>query len=220
MVQCKAKSKQSGERCKRHAHPGFEVCVIHGGKSLVGPANPAYKHGKYSTLVPPRMLEHYNQSVHDPDLLAMRDQINLIDARIADVMKRTDKGESSKLWEKLQATWTEFMEARAQQDNQQMAYKLNQLGSLISQGLADYAAWDDVTNLVERRRKLAESEQKRLVQLKLVLTYDEAVVYAQRLLAVVQKHVSDPAERARIASDLRATVGTFRGLPGPTTREG
>lgn len=28
--QCTAKSKQSGERCKRRVHPGASVCIIHG----------------------------------------------------------------------------------------------------------------------------------------------------------------------------------------------
>src|SRR3990167_6278745 len=28
--QCTAKSKQSGQRCKRRPHPGARVCVIHG----------------------------------------------------------------------------------------------------------------------------------------------------------------------------------------------
>lgn len=34
MAQCKAKSKRSGERCKKHALKGKNVCKIHGGKSI------------------------------------------------------------------------------------------------------------------------------------------------------------------------------------------
>ena len=30
MAQCTATSRRSGERCKRHAHPGATVCVKHG----------------------------------------------------------------------------------------------------------------------------------------------------------------------------------------------
>lgn len=30
--QCKATSKATGERCRRHAHPGREVCIIHGAR--------------------------------------------------------------------------------------------------------------------------------------------------------------------------------------------
>ena len=32
-MQCKAKSKQSQQRCKRHAIAGGTVCAIHGGKA-------------------------------------------------------------------------------------------------------------------------------------------------------------------------------------------
>ncbi len=37
--QCTAKSKQSGERCKRRPHPGATVCVIHGAGSPLVQAN-------------------------------------------------------------------------------------------------------------------------------------------------------------------------------------
>jgi len=43
MSQCTAKSKRSGERCKKDAVIGMGVCHIHGGKSLVGTDNPAFK---------------------------------------------------------------------------------------------------------------------------------------------------------------------------------
>ena len=36
MAQCAAKSKQSGERCKKDAVASMSVCHIHGGKSLTG----------------------------------------------------------------------------------------------------------------------------------------------------------------------------------------
>lgn len=39
--QCTAKSKQSGERCKRRPVPGLSVCVMHGGKSPAAQAKAA-----------------------------------------------------------------------------------------------------------------------------------------------------------------------------------
>ncbi|MFP5213070.1 MAG: HGGxSTG domain-containing protein [Acidobacteriota bacterium] len=55
MGQCRAKSKRSGERCKRYAVPGKCVCCIHGGKST-GPKEPncqnnAITHGIYSDAI-------------------------------------------------------------------------------------------------------------------------------------------------------------------------
>lgn len=51
MPQCKAKSKQTGERCRRHVKPGWEVCHYHGGGSHGGIFAPALKHGFYSKNV-------------------------------------------------------------------------------------------------------------------------------------------------------------------------
>lgn len=45
MKQCKAKSKQSGERCKRYASKGKEVCRCHGGRS----SGPRTQEGKERT---------------------------------------------------------------------------------------------------------------------------------------------------------------------------
>ena len=42
MLQCKAKSKRSGKRCKRYASKGKEVCRCHGGRST----GPKTKEGK------------------------------------------------------------------------------------------------------------------------------------------------------------------------------
>lgn len=47
-MQCSARSKQSGERCKKDAVAGTTVCHIHGGKSLKGADSPAFKTGQYS----------------------------------------------------------------------------------------------------------------------------------------------------------------------------
>lgn len=56
-LQCTAKSKQTGEQCRRFATPGRTVCYYHGGRSLVGVASATYKHGKYSRYYPAWLRE-------------------------------------------------------------------------------------------------------------------------------------------------------------------
>jgi len=67
MPQCKAKSKRSGERCRRAAITGKEVCYIHGGMST-GPKNPHITHGLYSKHVPADWLNDYEYFKSDPNL--------------------------------------------------------------------------------------------------------------------------------------------------------
>ena len=82
MVQCRAKSKQSGERCKRHAtvSTGRGLCHIHGGapKTGVNPDKPVQiTHGRYSKSVPADIAERYEYFKTDPDILSLKPDVAL-----------------------------------------------------------------------------------------------------------------------------------------------
>jgi hypothetical protein len=53
-MKCTAR-RSNGEPCGNHAVKGFTVCRKHGGASPVGPASPAWRHGRYS--------KHYKPAV-------------------------------------------------------------------------------------------------------------------------------------------------------------
>ncbi len=83
MVQCKATSKQSGQRCKRAAAKGREVCVIHGGKSPGAPI----KHGRYSKYGSEKLaakIEDFKQG----DALDLSDELATQRALLAEYMTR------------------------------------------------------------------------------------------------------------------------------------
>lgn len=65
-LQCKAKCKSTGERCKNPAAHGMEVCRMHGARRkstiLSGSAHPNFRHGQATKEV----LE---ASKHDRELL-------------------------------------------------------------------------------------------------------------------------------------------------------
>lgn len=79
--QCKAKSKRTGQRCKRAAVPGKSVCYYHGGAST-GPRTPegrercslaAMVHGAYVE----RVLTADEQAIYDGFLAQMREDFEL-----------------------------------------------------------------------------------------------------------------------------------------------
>ena len=47
---------------------GLDVCHIHGGKSLRGPAHPHFTTGRYSTVLPTRLLARYRAAEKDAEL--------------------------------------------------------------------------------------------------------------------------------------------------------
>lgn len=82
--QCTAKSKRSGQRCRKHAMRGRTVCLAHGGRTPRGTSSPHFRHGRYSRSLPGQLLAIYEKTVRDPRLLSLRDEIALTEAMIVD----------------------------------------------------------------------------------------------------------------------------------------
>lgn len=202
MAQCTATSKRSGERCRNRPAIGRTLCHIHGGKTPVGIAAPQTVTGRYSKHLPTRMLATYEASKADPELLALRDEIGLLDARLVDLLKRVDTGESGATWRALQAEYRAYREALAKADVPEMSARLKAIGSLITQGVADEAAWVDVRATVEHRRRLVESERKRLVDMQQMVTGEQAALLVRSLMQAIRDHVHDRDVLARITADL------------------
>jgi hypothetical protein len=196
---CTAKAKSTQERCGLRAEPGFKVCRYHGGKSLVGPAAPNYKHGGYSRVMPTRMLQRYEEAENDPELLSHRTAIALTDSRIVDLLRRVDVGESGQLWRDLRDTWTAF---RQTSDEDERKFHLQNLHSLITKGASDWQVWHEVFDLLEKLRRHKDSEQKRLFAMEQIVTVDEAMAYGAALSQAVRRHVKDADTLRAIADDL------------------
>ncbi len=213
---CTAHSKRTGEPCKQPAMVGKNVCRLHGGKSLSGPASGTWKTGRYSRFLPARMLADYKRALNDPDLLAMRADVALVEARLADLLKRVDSGESGALWGKLQATWLGLEKARKEADTANMAALMATLGSLINRGAADRETWGEVVFTLDQKRKLSESERKRLIDLQQMMTSEQAMALLAAVIDVVRTNVTDRTILAAISADIaRLVAGSSGGRVEP-----
>ncbi len=88
--QCEATSKRSGERCRKHAMRGRNVCLAHGGKTPRGAASPHFKTGRYSRSLPGRLVAAYEEALSDPRLLSLRDELALTDAMLMETLSQFD----------------------------------------------------------------------------------------------------------------------------------
>lgn len=214
-MRCKAKAKSTGEQCRKHAVPGMEVCRYHGGLTPRGVASPHYKHGRYSKYVPTRLMERYVESVNDPELLNLSAEIALVDSRVADVLGRVDSGESGRRWRALGGLRSQFLTAQRRQDQEGMADALADILNGIRQGQADFEAWSEIVDLLERRRRLVESEQKRRIAMQLVVKVEEAVGAMHQIADVVREavleHVDDGSVRRRVLGDVQHALDRYLG---------
>ena len=162
-------------KCRRPAMANG-ACYLHGGASPKGLAHPRYKTGKWSKYMPQRMLPRYEESQVDTELLALRADIALVDARIADLLEKVDSGESGQQWKHLSVLRLEVYDAKRRGDDVAGKEALEGILHTIGRGKADSAAWYDVIGLIEQRRKLVESERKRLVEMKQMVTVEESML--------------------------------------------
>ncbi|MFZ5785510.1 MAG: HGGxSTG domain-containing protein [Acidobacteriota bacterium] len=201
---CGAKAR-SGEPCKNIAMPNGR-CRFHGGMSLAGPACPAFKTGRHSKYLPAKLLDRYHAAVADETLLELRHEVALLDVRIGEILAKIETGESSQVWTGLRDALRTFMDALSRRDAVRMREPLQRMQDLVSKGAAEYSAWDDVVELLEQRRKLVESERKRLVEMQQMMTNEQAMVLLAVVVDTIRKHVTDRQALAAISADITRLV--------------
>ncbi|HEU5090506.1 MAG TPA: HGGxSTG domain-containing protein [Roseiflexaceae bacterium] len=188
-MECGAR-KRDGTPCKAKAMPNGR-CRIHGGLTPVGPALPQYRDGRYSRVLPARLAGRYQEAAQDTALLELRSEVALLDARLADLLGRVDTGESGALWRALAEWRLEALAARKANDTVKTSEAINAIFDLIQRGHADYQAWREVGSVIEQRRKLVESERKRLIEMQQTLTAEKAMLLLGAVLGVIKEHVQD-----------------------------
>lgn len=171
---------------------------------MAGPAHPAYKHGRYSKYLPETLLPDFVAARKDKELLVLIDEIGLVDTRLSDLVRRLDKKESGALWKMLGNAWKAYKGARNDDD---AAHWLAEVGRLIQQGVGDWAIWNDILGTIDQRRKLVESERKRMVELQQIITADQAVTLISTLVDSVRRNVKDPVALSNISRDIAAIAG-------------
>lgn len=192
---CNAKKSAYGEpnTCNRWAMTsiGSDKCNWHGGKTPRGVASPHYQgkgHSKYIQALPARMRADYQRTENDPNLISNEKEIALVETRLIDMIKGAELGESTSNWESVREAWDEFNQAMTDADGEGAKVIASRINDLITKGGNEIAFWDSMLKVLEQRRKLVDSEVKRLLQGQEVLTANNArLIYDALLLAVVEE---------------------------------
>lgn len=210
---CGARTK-NGSPCKTSPITGRNRCRLHGGASPRGLAHPRTSHGKYSKDLPSRLALRYEEARTDEELLALREEIAVIDVRLGDLLTRVDSGESGAVWRKIKKTYRDMSRAVRAGNQQEFAELLNEMGQLINRGHGEYAAWNEIFKAVESRRKVTESERKRLTDMKQIMTAEEATHLLSFVVATIRKHVKDRRTLASISQEISKYVVDRRHVSG------
>ena len=215
-VICGAKNR-SGRPCGNDPAPGRTRCRLHGGKTPVGPAANAWKDGRHSKYVRGDLLAAYERALADPNILSMEGELALVDARIAELLTALgDGGSPSALWVELGRHADDLERAIGRGDKTAQRSAVGAILALRAEGRRAAQTWSELDRLIERRRRVAETEQKRIVAAQASITVAELTTIVMVLLADARDTLGDNALFTRLAGVWRARLGPHA---GPTTEE-
>lgn len=192
--------------CKKPVKLEGQRCFLHGGKSPSGIAASQFKHGRYSKVLPGGLAQRYEEALADQELLALRDEIALLDTRLMDLLGALGAGTSTEIWATLQQSFGALRVALAKRDVDAANLAMRDLGQAVETGGQQRETWTEVYQLLETRRRLAESEAKRLIQMQQVLTAEQAMVLLTRVQQAIIENVTDKRALAAIAAEFRELV--------------
>lgn len=200
--QCKAKSKTTGKRCAQGCVPGRDVCRFHGGLTPRGFALPQTTHGRYSKDLPTRLAGKYLEAQADTELLNLRSEIALIDARTSELIKQIDTGESGRIWQEARQAHKELDAAMRSGNTAATAMGMVELDRLIRAGIRQYAVWGEIRESIEQRRKLVESEHKWMVQNQQMITSERAMLLIGAIVSIIKDNIDDLTTLAAISTSI------------------
>lgn len=188
---CGAKNRRGGV-CKLPVLPGRTRCRYHGGMTPIGIAAPAYKNGKYAQL-PKRYGETFNEAINDPQLMDVRNQVALLEAREHELITRLSSGEHGDAWKRVRKAHQDILESiRLQatdpaESRQLFNDAMRVIDSSIRVGTADEGVWGELRENMERKAKLVEVHRKRQMSLSAYMTADQAMSFVLQMMVLARE---------------------------------
>ncbi len=215
---CGARKRGTNEACPLFAVAGRERCRLHGGKTPRGSDLPQYKHGRYSKYLPSYLGERFAAQNSDADLLSLREDISLVGVRVTELLEKLANSESGKLWADLRKLDVDLQKAQLAGDVERASVTLREMHALILRGAEAEEAWQGIYQALAQRRRLVESERRRMVETHQMLTTDEAMSMMSTILDVIQRNVDDPRALRAISAEFEVLMlaSSDKALPART----
>jgi len=187
---------------------------MHGGKTPRGIEAGSFKHGRYSKYLPDRIHERYVQALADKDLINLDDEIALVDARLTGQLDRLNNtGMNDGGWSRARDLFQSFRLHTSRGRRVQAVDDLNALETILSLDSEDHIAWTVIGELIEQRRKLVETERKRLSDEDKAIAIDKLMILIAAIIDIIRRHVASKDVREAIANEVRGLVA---GSPSPS----
>jgi hypothetical protein len=186
---------------------GKTVCYHHGGKSLAGRDSPSFKTGRFSKYLPDRLAEKYQEALSDPELISLNNELALVDSQLTTQLEQWhETGMNSGGWERARNLFRDFRRHTNAGEHARALDDLESLRILLDEANENVTAWKFVGELIEQRRRLVETERKRLSDEDHAVAIDKLVLFMAALLDIIRRRIPDEQIQREIANDVRVLM--------------
>lgn len=198
----------SGGKCKRSPLSNGR-CHLHGGRSLKGVAHPNYKHGRYSKYLPEAMGIMIDDMANDPNRLDQTAQMGILDAMLVETLKDFSAGGGGRIWDELMKLKQDYDRAGYRKDVQTQVGIIRELWGLVEASYAKWLASKEAREIIDDRRKLTESERKRMIEEKQMIPLDQVAMALTQIGRALLIHVTDERQRQLVYNEVIGIIGSF-----------
>ena len=180
----------------------------------MGSKSGLYKTGRYSKVLPQNLRETYEAAADDNELLSLRDELALMKARLVELAGRLRTGEGKTLWEDLLDTYAGITEAIRTQNSAALEDGMLHLGEIIKNGNDNEQTWVQIQETLDGTTRVAQAESKRMVDLRQMISAQQAIALVMAVVGSVQRHVREPAALSAIHREVHALLNFTPREPG------
>jgi len=216
-VRCTEVAEWSGAQCQAKAMIGSDPpkCRTHGGQiNLMNTdLNINFKKGRWAKYLPQNLSERYEAAKEDTELLSLHDEAALLDTRLSILLDTIDTGEAGGLWRRLSVEVGKYKQQIKRFRGKPPEEITDEFHSVIlpviEQGASDSEKWKEIRDIIAERKKVVESERRRLVEMQQIMTLTEASALQRAIFEIIRNEVKDPSVIQSIATQIKAlsTIG-------------
>lgn len=179
-------------------------CKHHGGSSKKGMSHPNTTHGRYSHYLPDRLREKFEEAEDDEELMSMRSEISLITARLYELAEKVEDTAGKPQIDELLRLWSKVQKYEGQDSKRYNKWK-RRFAQTMEDIKEDRKTWDEIDSLVDTKRKLIDSEQRKLENLDQFVPTEKVMLFVGAVMDIVKTEVGK-YEGAVIDEDTKTEI--------------
>lgn len=218
-------SKKAGKpehnRCMSTARMANGRCSRHGGPTPCGINSASFKHGAFMKNLPQRVAADLAEIAKDKDYLSLKPEMDMNTVHILELMREFQQGFDEHTYEIIMSyadklhlmvnsgkinKLFEAMGAGDLPEAKNIKEISEKLAYYIKKGADQKRLHREIAVVAEQRRKLAETEIKRIALERNHLPLDQALTIYGLIMLSIQKHCKDPVALRAISSDVDGIV--------------